>query len=84
MAHVEVYSTDFCAYCRAAEKLLQSKGVAFTLYNVTHDDEKRQWLRQVTHRSTVPQIFINGQPVGGFTDILALDRKGELSRLLSS
>lgn len=83
MALVEVYSTDYCSYCRAAERLLRSKGVAFSLYNVTYDDEKRRWLRQTTNRSTVPQIFINGRPIGGYTDMVALERTGELARLLA-
>lgn len=83
-AKVDVYSTTYCPYCRAAERLLTAKGVNFNLYDVTHDPEKRQWLVKVTGRTTVPQIFINDQPVGGFTDIQALDQRGELDILLAA
>lgn len=82
-AKVEVYSTTYCPYCRAAERLLSSKGVEFTLYDVTHDTDKRHWLVEATGQTTVPQIFINGQAMGGFTDIQALDRRGQLDPLLA-
>lgn len=77
---IVVYSTDWCPYCVRAKRLLTAKGWAFEEINVEGDDEKRAWLRQVTGRATVPQIFIGDEPVGGFDDISALDRKGELAR----
>jgi glutaredoxin 3 len=83
-AKVEVYSTTYCPYCRAAERLLSAKGAEFTLYDVTHDTDKRHWLVETTGQTTVPQVFINGQAVGGFTDIQALDRRGELMPLLAA
>lgn len=83
-AKVEVYSTTYCPYCRAAERLLSSKGVEFTLYDVTHDSDKRDWLVETTGQTSVPQIFINGQAMGGFTDIQALDRQGQLVPLLEA
>ena len=82
-AKVDVYSTSYCPYCRAAERLLSAKGVAFELHDVTHDPDKRHWLVEATGLTTVPQIFINDQPVGGFTDLQALDRRGELEPLLA-
>ncbi|HEY9842725.1 MAG: glutaredoxin 3 [Candidatus Sericytochromatia bacterium] len=81
-AKVEVYSTTYCPYCRAAERLLDNKGVAYDAYDVTYDHSKREWLVKVTGRRTVPQIFIDGQPIGGFTDMQALDRQGRLNNLL--
>lgn len=81
-AKVDVYSTTYCPYCRAAERMLDGKGVAYTAYDVTSDEDKRQWLYETTGMSTVPQIFIDGRPIGGFTDLQALDRSGELSGLL--
>lgn len=81
-SQVEVYSTTYCPYCRAAERLLDSKGINYQLYDVTHDQDKRDWLVQATGRTTVPQIFIDGEAIGGFTDMQALDRQGKLDSLL--
>ncbi|PIQ24976.1 glutaredoxin 3 [bacterium (Candidatus Blackallbacteria) CG17_big_fil_post_rev_8_21_14_2_50_48_46] len=83
-AKVEVYSTTYCPYCRAAERLLTTKGIEFTLHDVTHDPDKRHWLVEATGMTTVPQVFINDQPVGGFTDLQALDRRGQLDPLLQA
>lgn len=82
-AHVKIYTTPWCGYCMAALRLLRQKGVQFE--QVDADDAKtRRWLREVTGRPTVPQIFIDGRPVGGYTDIRALDERGELDRLLAA
>jgi glutaredoxin 3 len=67
-----------------AKALLGRKGVAFQEVDVSHDDEKRKWLLQATGQRTVPQIFINDKPVGGFDDIAALDRKGQLDPMLNA
>jgi glutaredoxin 3 len=64
------------------KRLLRSKGVAFQELDVADDHEKRRWLRGVTGQSTVPQLFIDGAPHGGYSDAAALDRAGELDRLL--
>jgi glutaredoxin 3 len=84
MADVKVYTTDYCGYCRRAKALLQRKGVTFTEIDVTHDPATRQWLVGATGRRTVPQVFINGQPVGGSDDLHALERSGQLDTLLAS
>lgn len=83
MAKVVIYSTDYCPYCNAAKALLKAKGVAFTEINVEGDHAKRQWLVLTTGQRTVPQIFINDKPVGGFDDIKALDDAGKLDELLN-
>lgn len=83
MAEVKVYLTPYCGYCVAAVDLLTRKGVPFESIDVSRDDAKRAWLREVTGRTSVPQIFIDGRPYGGFTDIAALDRRGDLDRLLA-
>jgi glutaredoxin 3 len=81
-AQVKIFTTPWCGYCMAALRLLRQKGVEFE--QVEADDPKtRRWLREVTGRSTVPQIFIDGKSVGGFTDIRELDHRGELDRLLA-
>lgn len=83
MAPVRIYLTRTCPYCFAAKQLFDDKGVPYEEIDVTGDAKAREWLREVTGRRTVPQIFIDGQPYGGFTDVEALDRRGELDRLLS-
>lgn len=82
MADVKVYVTDYCPYCTRAKGLLKRKGVAFTEIDVSDDPETRAWLVRTTGMRTVPQIFIDGKPVGGCDDIHALDRAGELDKLL--
>ena len=81
-AEVKVFTTSWCGYCHAAVRLLKQKGVGFVQIDAG-DNKTRMWLRQVTGRSTVPQIFIDGKSVGGYTDIRALDERGELDRLLA-
>jgi glutaredoxin 3 len=80
-AKVKIYTTGWCGYCHAAVRLLEQKGVEFEQIDA-EDSKTRRWLRDATGRTTVPQIFIDGQPVGGYTDIRALDERGELDRLL--
>ena len=83
MADVQIYVTDYCPYCVRAKGLLRRKGVPFTEINVEGDAEKREWLVEATGgQRTVPQIFIDGKSVGGSDDLHALDRSGELDRLL--
>lgn len=82
-ATVEVYTTNYCPYCVRAKDLLTRKGVAFKEIDVTGDDEARVALVQKSGgRRTVPQIFINGESMGGYDDIAALDRDGKLDPLL--
>jgi len=84
MAEVVIYTKHFCGYCTRAKQLLSKKGVAFREIDVSHDQKTRRWLAQVSGQSTVPQIFINGQSVGGCDDITELDHEGELDRLLQA
>ena len=81
---VVVYSKRRCPYSWRAKRLLRRKGYAFEAADVTDDEELRAWLARATGRKTVPQIFVDGRPVGGFDDIKALDRSGELDRLVRS
>ncbi|MCG5052174.1 MAG: glutaredoxin 3 [Myxococcales bacterium] len=82
-AKVEVYKTPYCGFCVRAVSLLRSKGVPFDEIDVSQDDATRHWLVETTGQRTVPQIFINGKPVGGFTELNALDRSGRLDGLLA-
>jgi glutaredoxin 3 len=82
---VIVYSQPFCGYCTAAKRLLQQKGVEITEVDVTAEAGRRaEMLERSGGRRTVPQIFIDGRHVGGYDDLSALDRSGELDRLLAS
>lgn len=83
MPNVVVYTTRVCPYCIQAKALLKKKGIAFSEIDVSNDPEKRTWLVSATGQRTVPQIFINDQPIGGFDDMAALNRKGELDRMLA-
>jgi glutaredoxin 3 len=82
-AHVKIYTRQWCGYCFAAERLLKRKGVAYEQIDTTGDQATRRWLREVTGQSTVPQIFIDGRSIGGYDDMNALDRAGELDALLA-
>lgn len=83
-AQIKMYTRRWCGYCTAAERLLDEKGVSYENIDVTGDQEKRRWLVEVTGRTTVPQIFIDGKSIGGYDDMKALDRHGELDKLLST
>ncbi len=85
MAKVELYTTTFCPYCVRAKSLLKSKGVDFIEIDVTDDAELRQKMVELSGgRRTVPEIFINGQIVGGYDDLKALNDKGELDAMLAA
>jgi len=83
MAKVEVYSTAQCPYCSMAKQLLERKGVNYSEVRVDKDPAKRQEMMTKSRQRTVPQIFINGQSVGGYTDLVALDRAKKLDSLLA-
>jgi glutaredoxin 3 len=84
MKQVEIYTSPFCGYCHAAKRLLTSKGVSFTEYDVTRDPSLRQEMVQRANGGrTVPQVFIAGRHVGGCDDIHALDHAGKLDPLLA-
>ena len=84
MVNVEIYTKGFCPYCTRAKALLRDKGVDFVEYDVTMDALKRQEMIDRAHGgTTVPQIFIDGQHIGGCDDMTALDREGKLDPLLA-
>ena len=83
MAKVEVYASMWCPYCHRAKRLLDGKGVQYIEIDVDAEPARRQEMMQRAQgRYTVPQIFIDGKPVGGSDDIHALDRAGKLDALL--
>ncbi len=82
MAEVIIYSTGFCSYCYSAKELLHKKNSAFTEIRVDLQPELRQEMIAKSGRRTVPQIFINGQSIGGCDDLYALESQGKLDQLL--
>jgi glutaredoxin 3 len=82
MAHVVIYTTSYCPYCTGAKVFLRSKNVNFEEIDVTDDPAKRAEMERLSQRWTVPQIFIDGQPIGGYDDMRKLDVNGELDPLL--
>lgn len=83
MARVEIYSTLFCPYCARAKSLLEKKGVEYINIDVIEDTSKRdEMVARSGGRRTVPQIFIDGEHIGGSDDLQALDRAGKLDAKL--
>jgi len=82
MARIVIYTTKYCPYCSAAKALLRSKNVEFVEIDVTDDPARRTEMERLSSRRTVPQIFIDGKPIGGYDDARHLDDRGELDRLL--
>ena len=83
--NVTIYSTTVCPYCIRAKQLLERKGVAYKEINLNNEaPEVRVELMQRTNHRTVPQIFINDQFIGGFDQLYALERDGQLDQLLNN
>jgi glutaredoxin 3 len=79
MAEVEIYTTSWCPYCARAKALLDKKGVAYREIDLDEVPGRRAEMVDRAHGGrTVPQIFIDGEHVGGYDDIYALDRAGKL------
>ncbi|MDO6964829.1 glutaredoxin 3 [Rhizobium alvei] len=84
MAQVIIYTRQFCGYCASAKALLADKGVDFVEHDATGRPEIRSEMIEKAHgRNTFPQIFINGDHVGGCDDLHALDRAGKLDPMLA-
>jgi glutaredoxin 3 len=83
-SEIVMYSTAWCGYCQRARNLLERKGAAFQEIKVDEDPRQREVMLQKSGgRRTVPQIFIADRHVGGYDDLAALDRAGELDKLLA-
>lgn len=83
-AEVFVYVTDYCPYCTRAKALLSKKSVPYTEVSCEDRPDLRRWLVSASGQRTVPQIFINNEPIGGFSDMAALEQQGQLDRLLAA
>jgi glutaredoxin 3 len=83
MVEIAIYTARYCPYCHAAKRLLTRKGVEFTEIDVSSDPKGRsEMVARANGRMTVPQIFIGSTHVGGYDDLSALERAGELDPLL--
>lgn len=83
MAEVEIYTSPLCGFCYAAKRLLTAKGVAFREVDLAAEPSRRaEMIERAAGRRTVPQVFVDGHGIGGSDDLHALERTGELDRLL--
>jgi glutaredoxin 3 len=81
MARIEMYTTRWCGYCVRAKTLLEARGLPFEEISLDDDPGFRGRLVELTGGWTVPQILIDGRPIGGYTELWQLHRSGELERL---
>ncbi len=79
---ITIYSGHRCAYCNAAKKMFDSKGVEYNEINIHEDPAKAEEMVERTKRQTVPQIFIGDTHIGGFDDMAALNSEGKLDDML--
>jgi len=84
MKSVTIYTTDYCSLCSSAKTLLQRRGISYEEINLARDADGRDKLISLTGMFTFPQILIDGEPIGGFTELLAADREGRLGELLAA
>ncbi|HEY0684462.1 MAG TPA: glutaredoxin 3 [Steroidobacter sp.] len=82
-SEIVMYSTAWCGYCQRARNLLERKGASYREIKIDEDTKEREVMMQRSGRRTVPQIFIGDRHVGGYDDLAALDRAGELDKLLA-
>ena len=85
MASVTVYTKDYCPYCKSAKQLLTNKGITFEEIDISDDmDLQLEVVEKSGGRRTVPQIFIGNEPIGGYDDMVALDKEGKLDGMLAA
>jgi glutaredoxin 3 len=84
MRRIQIYTTRWCGYCVRAKMLLDSKGLAYEEISVDDDPAFRQTVYDISGGWTVPQILIDGEPIGGYTELWRLDRAGRLDALLAA
>ena len=84
MARVQMYTTTWCGYCVRAKALLESRGIEYDEINLDDNAHLRQKLLDLTGGWTVPQILIDGKPIGGYTELWRLDKSGQLAEELAA
>jgi glutaredoxin 3 len=81
MARIQMYTTRWCGYCLRAKALLDARGIEYEEISLDDDQAFRQRLLELTGGWTVPQIVVDGRPIGGYTELWQLDRRGELEKI---
>jgi glutaredoxin 3 len=84
MSRIAIYTTRWCGYCVRAKTLLDAKGVTYEEIRLDDDPAFRQTVFDLTGGWTVPQILIDDQPIGGYTELWQLDREGRLDQFLAA
>ncbi len=84
MPTITIYSTPVCPYCVRAKSLLKGKELSYDEIDVSDDTERAKMIERAGGRRTVPQIFIDNTHIGGYDDLAALERKGELDAMVQS
>jgi len=84
MARIQLYTTAWCGYCERAKVLLRQRGLEYEEIRVDDQPDFRARLQELTGGWTVPQILIDGEPIGGYTELWQLDKTGRLAELLAA
>ena len=79
---IKIYSTSWCGPCSSAKRMLEELGQTFEEINIEEEDISREELQKLTGGATVPQIIINGEPIGGFDSLMKLNQEGTLKEML--
>ena len=84
MSRVTIYTTEPCGFCRVAKSLLAKRGVGYDEINLAKDPAGRSELVRITGMMTFPQVVIDGEPIGGYQELVAADKAGRLAELTSA
>jgi len=84
VSRITIYTTRWCGYCVRAKQLLDEKGLPYEEIALDGDPAYRQRIFDLTGGWTVPQILIDGEPIGGYTELWRLDRSGQLDARLAA
>ncbi len=82
MPRIQIYTTRWCGYCVRAKALLDAKGIGYEEIQLDGDPSFRQTIFDLTGGWSVPQILIDGEPIGGYTELWRLDQSGRLDETL--
>ena len=83
-SRIRIYGSETCSFCMAARMLLKKKGVDYQDIPIGGDEELRRKIEDLSGQRTVPQIFIDDRPIGGFDELYELEKSGDLDRLIAS
>jgi glutaredoxin 3 len=84
MTRLTIYTTEPCGYCRTAKALLDKRSIPYAEINLAKDPEGRAELVRLTGMMTFPQVVIDGEPIGGYQELVQADRTGRLSELAAA